>query len=354
MNERKLRFALIGTGDFGPYFAPYINEVADLVAICDPNPQSRARFVAQTELQLPEFDHHERLLAEADFDSVVIASPNFTHKEIAVASARSGKHIFCEKAMAPTVPDCREMVRAAEAAGVRLMVGHKRRLRPPWARMVDLREQLGQVVSITSCAYYDARPYDHQGWWSRRDECGGTLPVIGVHIVDWMRAMCGDVVTVRALAAPQVDSRYDFPDTLHVSLQFASGAIATLNVSMVYPLLKFREAGGPLVICENGGMRFVPFLEHLDLYSQHRDDGEPRLERFDDLGFNHAYRQEFGDFVRWVKDEAEPCLTSEEGLRCVEVMEAARRSAEENGSIKTLPLYPELENDGGQDLRQYD
>ena len=110
--------------------------------------------------------------------------------------------------------------------------------------------------------------------------------------------MCGDVVTVRALAPPQIDPRYDFPDTLHVSLQFASHAIATLNVSMVYPLLKFREAGGPLVICKNGGMRFVPFMDHLDLHSQHRDDAEPRFERFDDLGFKHAYRQEFGDFIR--------------------------------------------------------
>jgi predicted dehydrogenase len=66
--------------------------------------------------------------------------------------------------------------------------------------------------------YFDARQYDYHGWWTRHDRCGGTLAVIGVHIIDWMRGMCGDVVTVRGLAAPQVDSRYDFPDTLHVSL----------------------------------------------------------------------------------------------------------------------------------------
>jgi len=76
------------------------------------------------------------------------------------------------------------------------MVGHKRRLRPPWARMIELREKLGKVLAITSSADFDARPYDHQGWWIRREQCGGTLPVIGVHVVDWMRAMCGDVVTV--------------------------------------------------------------------------------------------------------------------------------------------------------------
>lgn len=339
----RLRMGLIGAGNFAPFFAPYINEVADLVALCDPNPVGREDFNKQTGLELSEFDHHETMMDTVEIDGVVITSPNFTHKEIAVAAASRGKHVYCEKAMAPSVPDCWEMVRACENAGVKLMVGHKRRLRPPWARMIELRDRLGKVVSINSCAYYDARPYDHQGWWTRRQLCGGTLPVIGVHIIDWMRAMCGDVKNVRALAAPQIDSRYDFPDTLHVSLAFLSGAVASLNVSMVYPLLKFRESGGPNVICERGGMRFVPHMEHLDVYWQKCDEPEPHLERFDDLGFDHAYRQEFGDFVRWITEGVEPCLTWREGLRCVEVMEAAHRSAEECGAVIHLPLYPKLE-----------
>ena len=66
-------------------------------------------------------------------------------------------------------------------------------------------------------------------------------------------------------------------------------------------------------------------------------------ERFDDLGFQHAYRQEMGDFVNWGVEGTEPCLTWREGLRCVEVMEAAHRSAEAGGVVINLPLYPELE-----------
>jgi predicted dehydrogenase len=145
------------------------------------------------------------------------------------------------------------------------------------------------------------------------------------------------------VAGPQTDPRYDFPDTLHVTLEFHAGAVASLNVSLVYPLLKFRESGGPVVVCRDGGMRFVPFLDHIDLYWQHRDDSGPRHERFDDLGFDHAYRKEVGDFVRWVTEGTEPCLTWREGLRCVEVIEAAHRSAAANGVCLELPLYPELE-----------
>jgi len=343
METKRLRVAMFGTGDFGPEFAPYVNEFAELVAVCDPNPQARARFAEKTGLRLAEYDQHEKLLSQSDVDAVVISSSNHTHRELAVAAAKAGKHVFCEKAMANSVPECWEMVRACEAAGVRLMVGHKRRLRPPWARMIELRDRLGPVLAITACAYFDARPYNHQGWWTRRTGCGGILPVIGVHTIDWMRAMCGDVARVRALAAPQIDPRYDFPDTLHVSLEFHSGAVASLSVSLSYPLLRFRESGGPLVVCRDGGMRFVPFLKHLDLSWQHRDDQEPHFERFDDLGFDHAYRQEFGDFVRWITEGRQPCLTWREGLRCVEVMEAAHRSADQRGLVIALPLYPELE-----------
>jgi predicted dehydrogenase len=158
-----------------------------------------------------------------------------------------------------------------------------------------------------------------------------------------MRAMCGEVAAVRAVAGPQIDPRYDFPDTLHVSLQFHSGAVASLNVAHMYPLFKFRESGGPIVLCRQGGMRFVPCLDHIDFYWQHHRDAEPHHERFDDLGFDHAFRQEIGDFVRWITHGAQPCLTWREGLRCVEVMEAAHRSAKEGGATISLPLYPELE-----------
>ncbi len=345
MTSRRLRFGLFGTGDFGPHFARYIDEAAELVAVCDPNPEARRHFTRQTGLQPAEFADPERLLAEADIDAVAITSPNFTHRDLAVAAARAGKHVYCEKAMANSVADCWEMVRACAAARVRLMIGHKRRLRPPWARAIGLRDRLGPVTAITACMYYDARPYNHRGWWTRAAQCGGLLDVAGVHTIDWMRAMCGDVADVRALAAPPTDPRYDFPDTLHVQLRFKEGAIASLNVSLVYPLLKFRESVGFRVVCRQGGMYLAPYLDHIDLYWQHQADAAPHHERFDDLGFDHAYRKEFGDFVRWITDGAQPCLTWREGLRCVEVMEAAHRSALENGSTICLPLHPELEED---------
>jgi UDP-N-acetyl-2-amino-2-deoxyglucuronate dehydrogenase len=59
------------------------------------------------------------LLAEVEVDAVALTGPNCTHKPIAIAVARAGKHVFCEKMMALTVPDCWEMVHACDAANVR-------------------------------------------------------------------------------------------------------------------------------------------------------------------------------------------------------------------------------------------
>lgn len=343
MARKRLRVALVGTGDFGPFFAPYIREFAELVSVCDPNQQSRAKFFEKTGIQVPGVENIEQVFEGPEVDAVVLASPNHTHKPLALAAAQRGKHVFCEKAMAPTVPDCWEMVRACEKARVCLMVGHKRRLRPPWARMIQLRKRLGEVCAITYTQYYDARPYNFQGWWTREAQSGGLLDLAGVHEIDFMRAMCGDVQRVCAVSAPQIDFRYNYSDTIHVLMHFSSGAIGSMNASLSFPPLKFREACGTDVICRKGGLRLLTFLDHIDLYWQHRNDTELRHERFDDLGFNHAFRKEFGDFVRWIERGTQPCLTWKEGLRCVEVMNAAHRSAKEGGSWVSLPLHPDLE-----------
>ncbi len=343
MTSRRLRAALCGAGDFGTYFSSFVAEVTDLVAVCDPNPAALAGFVQSTGMQVAAFEDYDHMLDHVALDAVVITSPNFTHKQMAVTAAARGLHVFCEKAMALSVPECWDMVRACDNAGVRLMVGHKRRLRPAWVRMLELCPRLGDAIAATACIYYDARPYDRRGWWTSWNGCGGTLFLTGVHTIDWLRALCGDVAAVRAVAAPVVDSRYEYPDTLHTTLEFHSGAVASVNVSFNYPLALYRESVGIQVVCRGGAMQLKTFRDHLELAWQAHEDSAPTLERFDDPGFDYAYRRELGDFVQWVTRGTEPCLTWREGLRCVEVMEAANRSVRQAGAIVRLPLYPELE-----------
>ena len=126
----KLRFALVGCGDFGKSFGRYLLEVGDIVALCDVNPDGMAETARALDLGVPRFTDYGEMFAEGGLDAVAVTAANFAHAEITIAAARAGLHVFCEKAMARTAAECWEMVRACRESSVKLMIGHKRRLRP--------------------------------------------------------------------------------------------------------------------------------------------------------------------------------------------------------------------------------
>lgn len=343
----RLRLGLVGCGGFGKELAAYFLEVADIAALCDPNPAGMAATAGALHLDVPRFTDYRAMIAAGGLDAIAITAANHVHAEITVAAAAAGLHVYCEKAMARTVPECWAMVRACQKNNVRLMVGHKRRLRMPWARAIQLTDDalLGQVLSITASIYADNRPTGFFGtWWADPALVGGFFHAHGVHVIDWFRAMCGDAVKVTAMRGPQHDSRYLYPDILHATYQFKSGALASICGGQSFPLHEFKESEVPWGECRNGGFKLMPYRDHIDLHWQRLDEQEPHRERFDDPGVDHAFRLEAGDFVRWIQEDRPPCLTWVEGLRCVEMMEAAYRSAAMDGQLVTLPLYPELED----------
>jgi glucose-fructose oxidoreductase len=344
----RLKIGLVGCGSFGKFLGKYFQESADIAALCDTNRAGMDQTAEHLAINVPQYSDYRKMFRDAKLDAVAVTAANFVHMPITIAAAKRGLHVFCEKAMALNTRECWKMVRACEENNVKLMVGHKRRLRPPWARMIELTRDdlLGPPLAITVTQYADMRPYNYPGtWWADpKTAGGGMLTLLGVHVIDWFGAMCGDAAQVSAVYGPQLDAGYKFPDVSHATYVFQSGAIATINSSSAYPLHRFREAQGPRVQCRGGAMKLEPFMDHIDLYWQRLDEDEPHHERFDDLGFDHAYRLETSDFVRWITEDRKPCLTWVEGLRCVEMMEAAYRSADRGGRVVTFPLHPKLES----------
>ena len=224
--DEKLHIGLCGCGDFGKHLAQYFMEVAEVTALCDVNRDSIEDTARALALDVPHFTDYEKMFAAGGLDAVAITTANYAHAEIAISAAQAGLHVFCEKAMARTTAECWEMVRACEANGIKLMVGHKRRLRPPWARLIALTDStlLGDVLAITVAQYTDNRSYNFfDTWWADPKLGGGFLHMHGVHVIDWFRAMCGDAKRVTALYGPHHDTRYKFPDILHATFQFESG-----------------------------------------------------------------------------------------------------------------------------------
>lgn len=153
-----------------------------------------------------------RAVARDDVQLVDISSPGDTHKEIAIAAARAGKHIFCEKPLANTLGEAEEMVQAAERAGVKTMVAFNYR-RVPAVQLAKRMVQeglLGQIYHWRAVYLQDwiIDPGFPLVWRSRKEAAGsGSLGDIGAHIIDLARFLVGEITEVCATTRTFIKER---------------------------------------------------------------------------------------------------------------------------------------------------
>ena len=119
---KTIGYAVVGTGYFGAELARIMKEQegARVVAVYDPENAGTvaAELGCDTETDL------DRLYSREDVDAVIVASPNYLHKEPVIKAAEHGVHVFCEKPIALSYQDCVEMVEACVAHNVTFMAGH--------------------------------------------------------------------------------------------------------------------------------------------------------------------------------------------------------------------------------------
>ena len=329
-----VRIALVGAGGFGTYTCELIDRQPEinLVGVADTD-GGKARRLGN-DLGVPYWSDHRALLDECDCDAVAIVTTHSTHREIAVDAAAAGRHIFCEKTMAITVADCHDMVEAADTHGVKLMVGHKRRFRPASAairRALDT-DGLGRPLAVNVRGFFGRRI---TGFWREQSLCGGLLYWAGVHDVDTLRYLFGDVASVYAVLGPKVRPEVsDQEDVISVALTFRSGMLGSLQVTTLYPMATYQTAFGFDIVCERGGVSYNP--HDLTITTQ-LEDRPARVVRLEHNSPDAAYDMEWSSFAAWVLRDEPPVLTGEDGLRCVEILQAAYLSAD-IGARVDLPL----------------
>lgn len=331
---RKMRVGIIGAGDFGAEISKTVAGLPDIeiAGVADVN-QGAARELADT-YSAPSWSSHAELLEHCECDAVAIFTPHNTHREIAVAAAAAKRHIFCEKAMAIDVSECHDIIGAAARNGVKLMVGHKRRLRPAYQELKRLLDdgRFGRPLSINVNGFFGRRI---GGFWASREACGGLLHWAGVHDIDTMRYLLGEVTEVFATESPKVHPDLsDYSDAISVMMTFASGATGSLQVSTFFNMASYRTSFGYDIVCENGGIAYDPrqIAVHHQLYEQPME-----TTFFEGYGHEVGFIKEWSSFAGWILRDEAPVLTGEDGLRCVEIMQAAYISAAEGGTVR-LPL----------------
>ena len=195
-----IRYAIIGAGAVSDYHhvpGLRIDPRSELVAVCDPN---------ETLLQQRRSDwgvskvttDFEEIAGDTEIDAVVIATPNFTHKPIALACIAAGKHVMCEKPLGVSYAEAAEMARAAKDAGVKHMTAFTYRFAPSmrYLRRLVHSGALGQIRHFRSQRFLDL-PETSWGWRQYKHLAGaGDLYDMTIHRLDFAMDLLGPIDSV--------------------------------------------------------------------------------------------------------------------------------------------------------------
>ncbi|MDZ4765414.1 MAG: Gfo/Idh/MocA family oxidoreductase [Chloroflexota bacterium] len=241
MNDKTLKFAIVGCGRIAPRHGGALSEIAakanvELAACCDVI-ENRAANFAKTYGCQPYTDYRV-MLERPDIDVVSVCVPSGLHAQLGIEAARAGKHVLVEKPIALTVEDADALIRACETAGVTLGVVLQNRFNLP---MRDLRTlvdsgELGTLhLGSATVRWYRPQEYYEDGWHGTLAMDGGALMNQSIHHIDALQWLMGDVESVYAYTGT-LAHRMEAEDVGVVVVRFKNGALGTIEGStLTYP-----------------------------------------------------------------------------------------------------------------------
>jgi 1,5-anhydro-D-fructose reductase (1,5-anhydro-D-mannitol-forming) len=277
----------------------------------------------------------DSFLADPQLDAVFVATPNDRHLSDVLACAAAGKHILCDKPLAPTAVDAQQMIDACRAAGVKLGVGYQMRFSPVHREIARRAEagELGRIAyaHIQACFRY---PFPPSEWRRHIATSGGGWATadLGTHLVDLLLWLLGPVSEVQA----QMDNGaygYETEDICSAVLRFERGTLATLTCATAVTaprseLALYGEQG--CVVGENtiGIGTWGRLLT---------SDAGALVEQPLEQPAEGPYQLELAAFSEALRKGAEPPVPGTAGLDAARVIDAIRQSAREG---RRLPVAP--------------
>lgn len=283
--------------------------------------------------------HIEELLSWDDVQVVYIATPVHLHAAQAIAAAEAGKHILCEKPLAITAADCRRIMAAAEANGVKLAAGYMMRFHSLHRRLkaIIAEGDLGQPVLARAnftCWYPEI-----EGAWRQDPQRGGggALPDLGAHCIDLLRMLLGEVRSVCAFA-DTITFSYPVDDIAALLLKFDSGAQGIVDVSFNVPdaaahniLEVYGTKGGVIAdhtIGQEPGGNMVAYLSDQSAgYDAAQARSGAEVARKIEAPPVNLYRAEVEHLLDCIENDVEPLNSGAEATRVQEIIEAAYESS---------------------------
>jgi len=325
-------FGVIGLGRMGAFHAALLRGAVDgarLVAAAV-DPEHRQRLMASGEAPCPLVDDVDGLLETPGVDAVVVVSPASLHADHIRRVAAAGKAVFAEKPLADSVEKAHQVADAVRRSGVPFQIGFQRRFDPGYACARDLIAggAIGTVEMFRALTCDRIPPVDFLR------TSGGLFWDLAIHDFDAARFLMGDeIAAVFAVGAIAVEPRLaEFDDIDHaiVTLRFERGALGVAQSC-------WRAPSGYDIRAEVHGSLGKVVTEVDEKYpTRLYRDGGFSVERHDQFveRFGDAYRRELQAFVDALRADREPSPGVEDGLRAVEIADAATRSRREGRWIE--------------------
>jgi len=333
------RIAVIGAGVIGRLHAGLAaaEPACRLVAIADPEPGTAN---LAREFGATWYDDHERLLADEPLDGVILAVPTRLHAPIGLACASAGVHMIVEKPLADSVVAGLELVEAAEATGVHVLVGHHRRYDPAVedARAIVRSGGLGRLV-LVSAIWAARKPDDYWTVDWRRSPGGGPVLINLIHDIDCLRYICGEIVEVQAVTSHAIRG-FEVEDSAAILLRFEGGALGTVAISdaVVSPWNWEAGTNDNRVVAWSGQnsyhfMGTSGSLEFPNLVTWHQAGdpatgwGRPFVATPHGLGPRSAHAAQLRHFVAVIRGDEQPTIDGRDGLATLAATMAVHEAA---------------------------
>jgi len=350
---RKVKLGLIGCG----WAARSLYEPAfrflkkgELVAVMD-IVHSRAKYLKEFYGAKRYYTRLKEIVNDDEIDAVVVLTPPHKHLEPVIAAAEAGKHVYCEKPMAPTIREADMMIDVCKRNRVKLMIAFMKRFNKSFRKVKSLIDEgeLGQVFELRAIwdnARVTKPPQD--AYRLKLYSGGGFLQEDGSHPLDICRWWLGDVEEVSAYVSIIAPDRHETEDLACVVMRHRSGAISTLHITMLTHMIGQET----YTVFGTEGTLEMKWIYHssrslepaiIRLYRNSREIIDLTLSPkaswnpLDELRENWQYLVELEHFCECIIEDKTPYCTGEDGRAVVELVNAAYLSAWKGVKVK-LPL----------------
>ncbi|GGW28084.1 Gfo/Idh/MocA family oxidoreductase [Streptomyces caelestis] len=301
---------------------------ANVVAVAGHDAAAGEAFAAEHGIRA-EKDWHA-LVGAADIDIVLVCTPPHLHAEMSIAALEAHKHVLCEKPFARTGAEAERMLQAARTHGKALACGFNHRHHPALAELRRLVTQgrMGRVLWARFAYGIGGRDgYENEWRADPAQVAGGQLMEQGIHAVDLLRTLLGDVESTTAVRNTAVwPAMAPLEDDAMVLLRHHGGAMSTIHSTLTQWVNLFRlELGGERATAEVQGLAGSYGTQTLTVWD--RTDGPFSAARTEFRGGDRSWQQEWEYFLRLV-DNPGDLSSAEDGAAAVRIVEAAYQGAD--------------------------